>query len=85
MLSETGPSSFALGKRHISIVSTRKVIWTFFRDPHPLLKRHALFFDSVEALEGLFILQTLRFNVVYKSINVHLGHGQDLIMSMQIY
>ena len=43
------------------------------------------FFSSAESPEPLFILQALRLSVVYKSINVHLGQGQDLIMSIQIY
>ena len=43
------------------------------------------FFDSAEAPEALFILKALRLSVVYKSINVHLGQGQDLIMSIQVY
>ena len=51
----------------------------------PFLKRHALFSALAEAPEALFILQALRLSVVYKSINVHLGQGQDLIMSIQIY
>ena len=35
------------------------------------------FFDNAEAPGALFI--------VYKSIKVHLGQDQDLIMSIQIY
>ena len=31
------------------------------------------------------IVKSLRLSAVYKSINVHLGQGQDLIMSIQIY
>ena len=68
-----------LGKRHISIVTTRNVIWTFFGDPpphHPLLETPRTFFDSAKAPEALFILQALRLNVVYKSINVHFGQGR---------
>ena len=45
---------------------------------HPPYKRHALF--------RLFIVQSLRLSIVYKSINkVHLGQSQDLIMSIHIY
>ena len=61
---------------------------------HPY-KRHALFFDSAEAPEALFIAQALGLSVVYNSnysinlIKVHLGPDkstrQDLIMSIQIY
>ena len=43
------------------------------------------FFNSAEAPEALFIMQALKFSAVYKSIKVHLGQGQDLIMSIQIY
>ena len=49
------------------------------------LETPTTFFDSVEALEALVILQTLRLSVVYKSIHVHLGQGQDLIVSIQMY
>ena len=73
-----------LGKRHISILSTRNVIWTLFcRLPHPPLEASRTFFDTVEAPEALFILQALRLSAVYERIKVHLGQGQDLIM--QIY
>ena len=34
---------------------------------------------------ALFILQALRLSVEYKSIKVHLGQSQDLIMSIHIY
>ena len=33
---------------------------------------------------ALFILQLLRMSVVYKSVKVHLGQSQDLIMSTYI-
>ena len=34
---------------------------------------------------SIFILQVLRLSVVYKSMKVHLGQSQELIMSMEIY
>ena len=37
------------------------------------------------APEALLILQALRLSVVYKRIKVHLGQGQDLIVSIKIY
>ena len=75
-----------LGKHHISILSTRNVIWTFFWRPPPLpLETSRTFFDSAEAPKALFIVKALRLSAVYKSIKVHLEQGQDLIMSTQIY
>ena len=53
--------------------------------PSPLWNIALRNFDSAEAPEELFILQTLRLNIVYKSIKVHLGQGQDIIISIQIY
>ena len=53
--------------------------------PPPPFETSRTFFSSAEAPEALFILQALRLSVVYKSMNVHLGQGQDLIMSIQIY
>ena len=47
---------------------------------HPQLET-----SHTTAPEALFISQALRLNVLYKSINVHLGQGQGLIMSIQIY
>ena len=45
------------GKRHISILFTRNVIWTFFwRPPPPPLEMSRTFFGSAEAPEALFIL-----------------------------
>ena len=62
----------------------------FFLGTHPSgtptpLETSCTFFDSAEAPEALFILQALRLGVVYKSINVNLGQGQDPIMSTQIH
>ena len=75
-----------LRERHISILSTRNVIWTFFwRPPPPPLETSRTFFDTTEAPEALFIVQALRLSAVYKSIKVHLGQGQDLKKSIQIY
>ena len=54
------------------------VIWTFFRRPPPPL-------GTAEASGALFIMQALRLSAVYKSIKVHLGQGQNLIISIQIY
>ena len=51
----------------------------------PPLETSRTFFDSTEAPEALFIVQALRLSAVYKSIKAHLGQGQDLIMSIQIY
>ena len=34
---------------------------------------------------SMFILQVLRLSVLYKSIKVHLGQSQKLIMSIEIY
>ena len=70
------------GKRHISILSTRDVIlWTFFwRPPSSSLGMSRTFLDSARPLRHY-----LRLSAVYKSINVHLGQGQDLIMSIQIH
>ena len=76
-----------LGKRHILILSTRNIIWTLFwrpPSPPPLETSHT-FFDTAEAPGALFIVQALRLSAVYKSMQVHLGQGQDLIMSIQIY
>ena len=53
--------------------------------PLPSLETSRTFFDSAETPEAFFILHALRLSVVYKIINVHLGQGQDLIMSIQIY
>ena len=53
--------------------------------PPLLFETSRTFFSCAKAPEALFILQALRLSVVYKSINVHLGQGQDLIMSTQIY
>ena len=53
--------------------------------PPPPLETSRTFFDSIEVPEASLILQALRLSVVYKSINVHLGQGQDLIMSIKIY
>ena len=50
----------------------------------PPLETSRTFFDSAEAPEALFILQVLGLSVVYKSINIRLGQGQDLIMSIPI-
>ena len=77
-----------LGKRHISILSTRNVTWTFFwRPPNPsLLRNVTLFFRLCETPEALLILQALRLmSVVHKRIKVHLGQGQNLIVSIKIY
>ena len=76
-----------LGKRQILTLSTRNVIWTFFwgHAPPPPSETSRTFFDSAEASEALFIVRALRLSAVYKSINVHLRQGQDLIMSIQIY
>ena len=52
--------------------------------PSPLETSHT-FFDSAEAPKALFIVQALRLSAVYKSIKVHLGQGQDLIMTTQIH
>ena len=57
----------------------------FLGTPPPPLETSRTFFDSAEAPEALFILQALGLSVVYKSINIHLGQDQDLIMSIQIY
>ena len=68
--------NIALAKRHISILSTRDVIWTFFgTTPSPLEKSRA-FLDSAGAPEVLFIVQALRLSTVYKSIKVHLWQGR---------
>ena len=56
-----------------------------FLEPPSPLEMSRTFFDSAKAPEVLFILQALRLSVVYKSINVHFGQGQDQIMSIQIY
>ena len=75
------------GKRHISILSMRNVIWTFFwrpTTPTPL-RNVTHFFRLYEAHEALLILQAIRLSVVYKRIKVHLGQGQNLIVSIQIY
>ena len=49
---------YILGKRHISILSTKNVIWTFFwRPPQPPLETSRTFFDTAETPETLFILQ----------------------------
>ena len=53
--------------------------------PPPPLETSRTFFDSAEAPEALFILPALGLSVMYKSINIHLGQGQDLIMSIKIY
>ena len=53
--------------------------------PPPPLQTSCTFFDYVEAPEALLILQALGLSVVYKSIKVHLGQGQDLIMSRKVY
>ena len=73
-----------LGNRHILILSTRNVIWTFFWRPPTLLHKR-YFFDSAEAPEALLILQALRLNAVHKRIKVHLRQDQDLIVSIKIY
>ena len=74
-----------LRERHISILSTRNVIWTFFwRLPPPPLETSRTFFDTIEAPEALFIVQALRLSAGYKSIEVHLGQGQNLKMGIQI-
>ena len=79
-------SAINWGKRHISILSTRNVIWTLlWRSPHPPLETSRTFFDTAEAPGALFIVQALRFSAVSKTIKVHLGQGQDLIVSIQIY
>ena len=84
-ISRSGPFTYYFGKRHISILSMRNVIWTFFwRPPHSPLETSRTFFDTPEAAGALFIVQALRLSAVYKSIKVHLGQGQDL-MSIQIY
>ena len=48
--------------------------------PPPPLETSRTFFDFFR-----FILQALRLTVVYKSIKVHLGQTQELIMSIHIY
>ena len=53
--------------------------------PLPHLETSRTFFDTAEAPGALFIVQALRLSAVNKSIKVHLGQGQDLIMSIQIY
>ena len=53
--------------------------------PHLVLETSRTFSDTAEAPEALFIAQALRLRAVYKSIKVHLGQGQDLIVSIQIY
>ena len=47
--------------------------------PHPLLETSRTFFRPTRLLAGL------RLSVVYKSIKVHLGQSQGLIMSIHIY
>ena len=53
--------------------------------PHPRFEMSRTFFDSAEAPEALLILHASGLSDVYKSLKVHLGQGQDLIMSIQIY
>ena len=52
--------------------------------PSPL-ERSRAFLDSAGGPEVLFIVQALRLSAVYKSIKIHLGQSQDLIMSIQIH
>ena len=51
---------------------------TPYQPPPPPFEMSRTFFCSAEVPEALFILQALRLSVVYKSINVHLGQGQDI-------
>ena len=76
MFREASNIDFVHEKRHMAF---------FWKLPFPL-ETSRTFFDSVKAPEALlFILQDLRLSVVYKSIIVRLGQGQDLIMSRKIY
>ena len=66
----------------------RNVIWTFFSGdppPPPPLRNVTHFFRLYEVHEALLILQAIRLSVVYKRVKVHLGQGQNLIVSIQIY
>ena len=54
--------------------------------PPPSLRNVThFFFDFAEAPAALFTLQSLRLSVLYKSVKVHLGQSQELIMSIHIY
>ena len=54
---------------HIDFVHEKRHI--FWKAPHPPPLRN--------------VMQALRLSVVYKRIKVHLGQGQDLIVSIKIY
>ena len=71
---------------HIDFVHKKCHMYVFLEThPPPLLGDVThFFFNSVKASEALLILQALKLSVVYKSINVHLGQSQDLIMSIKI-
>ena len=58
----------------------------FWRPTTPTPLRNVThFFRLYEAHEALLILLAIRLSVVYKRIKVHLGQGQNLIVSIQIY
>ena len=52
--------------------------------PHSL-ETSRTFFDTAETPEALFFLQAQGLSDVNESLKVHLGQGQDLIISIQIY
>ena len=71
---------------HIDFVHEKRHMDVFLGTPFtPPLETLRTFFNSAEAPEALFILQALGLSVVYKSTNIHLGQGQDLIMNIQIF